>query len=155
METERPLGIGPLGWAIVCCILITAFVYASSARAQSSHQYVDALCPSPDKVETKLGYRGFKHCELHEMYQEAFKNWNCKCYSGQCRPTSFRRASVTASNTTGYEIYVDGSWFPIPEEALRIERTTMTPELLEWEAHVCSSPRPDPHIECAWLNLPS
>ncbi len=155
MQPQRPLGLGALGWALMLSVALAAFVYATSARAQSGHQHVNAVCPPPDKIERKLGYRGFKHCELHDQYQEAFKNWNCKCYSGQCRPTVFRVAPVSPVNETGYEIFVDGSWFAIPKEALRTERATITEDLLEWEAHVCSNAPPNPHIECAWLNLPS
>ncbi len=113
----------------------------------------------PDK-EFRISFPGFDHCRLHGQYQVAFKNWNCHCYSGQCRPTQFRTASAGTVTETGYEIMVENEWFPIPRAALRTERALMTPNLLEYEAHVCTSrpfdasgKRVPPHIECAWISL--
>ena len=54
------------------------------------------------------------HCELHKEYQVAFALWNCHCYTGQCRPTLFRK-SRDKNSVTGYEIFVDGRWFDILE----------------------------------------
>ena len=108
-----------------------------------------------------MGYRGFMHCELHKEYQVAFALWNCHCYTGQCRPTLFRK-SRDKNSVTGYEIFVDGRWFDIPQVAFRKERANMTEPLLKWDAHVCAgpipqanstNPSPAPHIECAWVKL--
>jgi len=116
-------------------------------------------------VEKRLGYRGFKHCEYHDLYQAAFKGWNCQCYSGQCRPTEFRPAAVTDKNPAGLEVYLNGYWFPIPPAAMRKERANMPPQLLQWMAHGCANDpewnedktiivKP-PHIECVWINTGS
>ena len=116
--------------------------------------------PCPD-TEFRLSYRGFQHCALHLEYQVAFAQWKCQCYTGQCRPTEFRR-SRSANSVTGYEIMVDGQWFDIPAEAFRKERANMTGPLLAWDAHVCAgqipvataeNKSPKPHIECAWVKL--
>lgn len=104
MESKRYLGLGPLAWAILISVFIALLVRTTSARSQT----VSDLCPSK---ETRLGYAGFKHCELHAQYQIAFKNWNCHCYSGQCRPTMFRAAPRSETNLTGFEIFIDGGWF--------------------------------------------
>ena len=103
--------------------------------------------------ETRVGYAGFMHCPLHPQYQEAFKDWGCHCYTGQCRPTMFR-PSQNEKSETGYEIFISGDWFEIPKEAMRKQKANMTGDLLRWEAHVCTSEPPTPHIECAII-LPS
>ena len=118
--------------------------------------------------EDRLSYKGFKHCEYHSLYQTSFKDWNCQCYSGQCRPTEFRVAPVTATNQTGLEVQINGSWFPIPQNALRKERANMSPDLLKWMAHACANDptfeqldektivvKAPPHIECVWINTGS
>lgn len=119
------------------------------------------LAKVPDSIEEykcklseeRIGYPGFMHCELHPQYQEAFKDWGCHCYTGQCRPTIFR-PSQNEKSVTGYEIFISGDWFEIPKEALRKQKANMTGDLLRWEAHVCTSEPPTPHIECAII-LPS
>jgi hypothetical protein len=114
----------------------------------------------PEKQEHRLSYRGYLHCELHKLYQIAFAKWDCKCQSGQCRPTRFRRSTVKTPH--GYDIEVDGMWFPIPEGAFKTEKADMPPRLLEFDAHVCASTAvldkegnvvTPPHIECAWIKL--
>lgn len=111
-------------------------------------------CSGPEK---RLSYRCHHHDTLHPHYQKAFAGWNCQCYTsyGQCRPTEFRQAKVGPDNDSGFEIMVNGKWYPIPKASLRREKAVMSPELLQWDAHVCSNdPNPLPHIECAWIDLP-
>jgi hypothetical protein len=113
----------------------------------------------PEQQEQRLSYRGYLHCELHTLYQVAFAKWDCKCQSGQCRPTRVRPTKL--GSTTGYDIEVDGEWFPVPESAYKTEKTDMSPRLLEFDAHVCASAvsrnyetkAPITHIECAWIKL--
>lgn len=116
-----------------------------------------------EDLTAKIGYPGFRHCELHAQYQKAFAKWNCHCYTGQCRPTMFRYATVNIYDDNnvvayiqGYEIYISGEYYRIPISAFRKERADMTEELLKYQAHVCCSERigsVPPYIECAWLNL--
>jgi len=113
----------------------------------------------PKPLENRLGYPGFRHCDLHDDYQKAFKKWNCHCYTGQCRPTQFQPKKAPSIEFVDYEIFISGGWFQIPKAAFRTEKADMTPALLQWDAHVCtnepSAENPVPHIECAWINLGS
>lgn len=150
---------------------VAALFFATGAFAQEPMHWHEAAVPPmsvPQELaaakpmsiascvdaEKRFGYRGYEHCRLHPKYQDAFKDWNCMCYTGQCRPTKFRVA-LGANSQTGYEIYINGEWFDIPLAALRTAKANMTPELLEYDAHVCSNDPPKPHIECAWIKLPS
>ena len=146
------------------CLLLSL----GGALAQSERHLHNAPGSTCVDQELRLGFKGFKHCEYHALYQVSFKDWNCQCYSGQCRPTEFRGAAVTRENPVGLEVYINGSWFPIPENALRKERANMSPELLKWMAHVCANDpvyaqandgkwilKTPPHIECAWINTGS
>lgn len=145
---RRASGIGAMAVFAVLC---------GSAAAQHVHPQT---CID---LETKLGYRGFKHCEYHALYQAAFKNWNCHCYAGQCRPTEFRVAPVSEHNPVGLEVYINGYWFPVPADALRKERAHMPAALLQWMSHACANDPTikdgvvvmQPHIECVWINSPS
>ena len=148
---------------------LLSFAFAAfSAGAVSAQDHRHNHAPPGSTcvdTERELGYRGFKHCEYHELYQAAFKGWNCHCYAGQCRPTEFRVAPVSEENPAGLEVYLNGFWFPIPLEAMRKERAHMPPQLLQWQAHGCANDpvlskdkktvvKP-PHIECVWINTGS
>ncbi len=155
--------------ALMCFLVVPGSLLAQTAPPHHHPQ----VCV--DK-ETKIGYMGFKHCEYHDLYQKSFKNWNCQCYSGQCRPTEFRIASVTESNPIGLEVFINGGWFPVPPHSLRKEKANMAQELLQWMAHACAS-NPEfqkddrghivldsqgapilikaPEIECVWINVGS
>ena len=143
---------------IACLFLLQGRLHAQDHM----HTPPGSTCVDEEK---RLSYKGFKHCGYHSLYQTSFKDWNCQCYSGQCRPTEFRVAPVTAANPVGLEVQINGSWFPIPENALRKERANMSPELLKWMAHACANdPIFDekkeklvspPHIECVWINTGS
>jgi len=140
-----------------------AALAAATVHAQEhKHASPGATCVDQEK---RFGFRGFKHCEYHQLYQTAFKGWNCHCYAGQCRPTEFRVAPVTDKNPTGLEVYLNGLWFPIPEAAMRKERAHMPGQLLQWMAHGCANDPvlsddkktiiTPPHIECVWINTGS
>lgn len=103
--------------------------------------------------EHRLGYKGYMHCELHPYYQKAFAKWNCFCYTGRCRPTEFRPKRASSDAYVDYVIFISGGWFQIPKAAFRTEKADMDEVLLQWDAHVCTSEPPNPHIECAWLNI--
>ena len=158
-------------------LIFTGMAIASPAVAQHRHEW-DVIekvqygqppgnipwlrLPSPrcvDNGETRIGYPGFEHCRLHPDYQIAFANWNCQCYTGQCRPTLFRATKHTYDPETyvpGYEIYVSGMYYPIPRGAFRTEKAKMSKALLAYDAHICCSEatlEKPPHIECAWLKL--
>lgn len=139
-------------------------VLSAGTAAAQGHNHAPPRSTCVD-VENRLGFKGFKHCEYHPLYQVAFKNWNCHCYAGQCRPTEFRVAPVSEKNPSGLEVYLNGFWFPIPMDAMRKERANMPPQLLQWQAHGCANDPvlsedkktvvTPPHIECVWINTGS
>ena len=134
------------------CLLVPSV----SAAQGVLHVHIGPECEAQTPIkEFRLGYPGFMHCKLHDHYQKAFKKWNCHCYTGQCRPTEFRVKKAPSDAFENYEIFINGLWFPIPRVAFRKEKAEMDEVLLQWDAHVCTSEPPNPHIECAWINLSS
>jgi hypothetical protein len=59
----------------------------------------------------------------------------------------------TAENPEGIELEVNGVFYPVPIGALHKEKDKMPADLLQWEAHVCSSNPPNVKIECGWVKL--
>ena len=133
-------------------------VLVPRARGQTILAHSGTECeadPALKIPEMRLGYHGFMHCDLHGDYQVAFAKWKCMCYTGQCRPTKFRHLKRKSDQYVDYEIYVDGEYYPIPKAAFRTEKADMSAALLRWSAHACANKGPNPHIECAWINLSS
>lgn len=96
------------------------------------------------------GDKGYKHDEFHEHYQKLFKDGDCYCRTGQCRPTIYR---IDPTSPSRIEVKIDGGWYDVPVKALRTKQS-VPPELWHESAHVCAYPRPTGgyEIECAIIN---
>ena len=140
---------------IVLVISLTGPTIAEESRNHGPTLVSHEDCKKQEQ-ETRLGYFAFEHCNLHKFYGDTFvKVWNCNCGEGRCRPTVFRDAPISKDNPFGIEVFVDGKWYAVPSDKLRMGQAGMPPELFEWEAHVCASNAEKPTIECVWLRLPS
>jgi hypothetical protein len=98
------------------------------------------------------GDTGYMHEELHGVYRTFFGG-KCPCTVGECRPTVIRPSAARGS---GMDVLVDGVWYPVPEDAIKL-RHGIPSELLQFPAHVCArqhydSGKPTPVIECVVYN---
>ncbi|MEN9561368.1 MAG: hypothetical protein RIQ56_641 [Candidatus Parcubacteria bacterium] len=134
---------------MVSRLFYTLLVLLGMVQAASAQQ-----TPIP-----KLGEKGFMHTEeMHSLYQSFFGPQKCHCSAGQCRPSDWRRVTVSTSNPSGIQMWVNGMWCPVPEAVL-LKHYLVPAEVMEklsrmpWKAHVCaySEPRAGvcPVIECA------
>jgi hypothetical protein len=110
---------------------------------------------SDERQAGKLGPgdQGYRHEELHELYQGFFQG-KCPCSIGECRPTMVRPNAAVPD--TAMEVLIDGSWYPVPKDAVKL-RENIPIQLLTYPAHVCArryylSGRLAPLIECVIYN---
>ncbi len=100
-------------------------------------------------TDLQPGDRGF-HPELRESYQFLYAGTKCNCDYGSCRPTQLR---ITAerpvpAGQSGYEVLIDGQWYPVPQSSLHQEKDLTADLWLQLmenlppgvNGHVCAFP---------------
>jgi len=105
------------------------------------------------EAEECLGKYQCLHKKLHTAYNEAFAKINCYCYTGRCRPSTYRTVPVSATNETGIQIFANGTWCDVPKIALRRNQNLIPTILRQFKAHVCVGASACAELECAIVNL--
>ena len=118
----------------------------SSAQEGGHDQYAqqqEGICTPEQKMEEEkreasgelqIGDRGFRHCELHKLYQEVFAQLKCHCDSGQCRPTKFEDRPDGSRWA-----WVNRKWHKVAVEVMKYMESPPA-KLQEYSGHICAVP---------------
>lgn len=152
---------------VAALCIIAALIVGGPALAQ--HHDHGTVGPQSYRqaqhIELGPGDKGYGHVPaLHNIYQKIFQAGQCRCASGECRPTVAKSVRVDSKNPTGIQLKVNGHWCPVPPEAMtKIGNLKMLTEaekdfLAQHPAHVCAYPTPAGgtcgQMECALANDP-
>jgi hypothetical protein len=99
-----------------------------------------------------LGKYQCLHKWLHPSYSVAFARIGCHCYSGRCRPTTYKTVEVTDEYPMGIAIWANDRWCPVTAHTLRRNDSRIPEILRQFKAHVCVGVNGCEEFECAILD---
>lgn len=103
-------------------------------------------------ADSCLGQYGCLHKWLHKSYSVAFEKIGCHCYTGRCRPTTYKTVPVSDEFPMGIAVLANDRWCPVTAHTLRRNDHRIPEILRQFKAHVCVSPDNGcAELECAIL----
>lgn len=97
--------------------------------------------------------------EFNELYRKMYVNTKCHCEYGACRPTKVRVIEPGEQSESGFMVYADGAWHPVPNSVILQENQVsvgLWEELMsklkghqELNGHICMTT--SGKIECVFI----